>query len=53
MFGCLISLVEDLELVLLKDFCVSSQLLKCVNLVQGPGLIILNWMTGTFVKVPA
>jgi len=49
----LISLVEDSEVVLLKDFVLHLQLLKLIDLVQGPGLIIPNLMTGTPVKVPA
>lgn len=37
----------------LKDFVLHLQLLKWVDVVQGPGLIILSLMTAIPVNVPA
>lgn len=53
MLSYLISLMEDSELVSLKDFALHLQLLKWVNVVQRPGLIIPESMTGTPIKVPS
>lgn len=51
MLSYLIPLLEDSELVPPKDFVLHLQLLKWVDAVQGPGLIVLRLMT--FTGIPA
>lgn len=53
MLSYLISLMEDLKSLSKTNSVLHLQLLKWVDLVQGPGLIVPNLMTATPVKVPA